>query len=241
MLLAEAASSATSLSTKGNEVAFEALRGLFNKSTIPVRSSDRMTLVGPRIPRHSSGWSAMLEHLKDGESLRVLDVGPTSSSNVNFLTGLGHSIYMADVVTEANGGDWIKAPGDDGTPSEVDLDGFFERHLDFNGRVFDVVLLWTTLDYLPERLLEPLIARLHSSLQPQARVLAFFHTKTAGPESIFYRYHVTGGDAIEMQEAERLPVRQVYTNRRIEKLFSAYASCKFFLAKDNVSEVIIVR
>lgn len=222
-------------------MAFEALRGIFNKTPAPSRSPDRMTLVGPRIPRHSSGWSAVLEHLKDSESLRVLDIGPTSPSNVNFLTGLGHSIYMADLVTEANRGEWIKSPAEDGAPSHSDLDGFFERHLDFNGRVFDVVLLWTTLDYIPESLLEPLIARLHSSLQPQGRVLAFFHTKTAGPESIFYRYHVTDGDAIEMQEAERLPVLQVYSNRKIEKLFSAYANCKFFLAKDNVSEVIIVR
>lgn len=183
----------------------------------------------------------MLKHLREADSLRVLDIGPTSPSNVNFLTGLGHSIYMADVVAEAIHGDWVRAPADDGSPSEADLDSFFERHLDFSGRIFDVVLLWTTLDYLPESLLEPMIARLHSSLQPEARVLAFFNTKTAGPESIFYRYHVTDGDAIEMQEAERLPIRQVYSNRKIEKLFSAYANCKFFLAKDNVSEVIIVR
>jgi hypothetical protein len=200
-----------------------------------------MTLVGPRIPRHSSGWGAVLKHLKDSESLRVLDIGPTSPSNVNFLTGLGHSIYMADVVIEANRNEWVKSPSDDGFPSKDDLDSFFERNMDFNGRAFDVVLLWTTLDYLPESLLEPMIARLHASLQPNARVLAFFHTKIAGPESIFYRYHVTDGDDIEMQEAERLPVRQVYTNRKIEKLFSAYSGCKFFLAKDNVSEVIIIR
>jgi len=200
-----------------------------------------MTLVGPRIPRHSSGWGAILKHLKESESLRVLDIGPTSPSNVNFLTGLGHSIYMADVVSEANRDEWAKPPGDDGFPSKTDLDSFFERNMDFNGRAFDVVLLWTTLDYLPESLLEPMIARLRASLQPKARVLAFFHTRTAGPESIFYRCHVTDGDIIEMQEAERLPVRQVYTNRKIEKLFSAYGGCKFFLAKDNVSEVIISR
>ena len=222
-------------------MAFEALRNIFNKSPVSGRPTDRMTLVGPRIPRHSSGWAAILKHLKDAESLRVLDIGPTSPSNVNFLTGLGHSIYMADVVSEANRNEWANPANDEGFPSQNDLDGFFERHMEFHGRSFDAVLLWTTLDYLPESLLEPMIARLHASLQPEARILAFFHTKTAGPESIFYRYHVADGETIEMQEAERLPVRQVYTNRKIEKLFSAYSSCKFFLAKDNVSEVIIVR
>lgn len=222
-------------------MAFESLRNIFNKSPAPSRPSDRMTLIGPRIPRHSSGWAAILKHLKGSESLRVLDIGPTSTSNVNFLTGLGHSIYMADVVIEANRNEWFNSQSEDAFTSKPELDSFFERNMDFNGRAFDVVLLWTTLDYLPESLLEPLIARLHASLHPKARVLAFFHTKTAGPESIFYRYHVTDGDAIEMQEAERLPVRQAYTNRKIEKLFSAFSGCKFFLAKDNVCEVIIIR
>jgi hypothetical protein len=225
----------------GDSLAFEALRSIFNRNPAPIRPTDRMTLVGPRIPRHSSGWSAVLKHLKDSESLRVLDIGPTSPSNVNFLTGLGHSIYMADVITEASRSEWAAADPESGVAANSDLEGFLGRHLDFNGRVFDVVLLWTTLDYLPESLLQPLIDRLHANLTPQARVLAFFHTKTAGPESIFYRYHVTDSESIEMQEAERLPVRQVYSNRKIEKLFSAYGSCKFFLAKDEVSEVIIVR
>jgi hypothetical protein len=222
-------------------VAFNALRGLFNKTSADSDSPDRSTLVGPRIPRHSTGWSALLKHLKDGESLRVLDIGPTSSSTINFLTGLGHSVYMADVVTEANRGDWTAGDAEDATATQARLEAFLDRQMDFQGRIFDVILLWTTLDYLPEVLLDPLIARLYANLQPKGLLLAFFHTKTAARESVFYRYHVTEGDSVEMQQAERLAVRQVHTNRKIEKLFSAYESCKFYLAKDNVYEVIITR
>jgi len=40
--------------------------------------------------------------------------------------------------------------GEDGKPA-WDIAGFQEQALDFAGRTFDVVLLWTTLDYLPER------------------------------------------------------------------------------------------
>jgi hypothetical protein len=57
----------------------------------------------------------------------------------------------------------------------------------------------------------------------------------------FYRYHLTPTDAIEMQHTESFPVRRVYTNRNIEKLFSAFANTRFFLAKDNLYEVIITR
>jgi hypothetical protein len=222
-------------------VAFNPIRSIFGRPASEPKSEGRATLVGPRIPRHSSGWSAMLKHLKSEEALRVLDIGPTSPSNINFLTGLGHSIYMADIVTEANHGEWAKRVDEDGASAPVDIDGFFERNMDFSGRVFDVVLLWTTLDYLPAHFLEPMIARLHASLKPKGRILAFFHTKITGPDSIFYRYHVTDSDSVEMQQAERYAVRQVHTNRKIEKLFSGYESCKFFLAKDNVYEVIVTR
>lgn len=217
------------------------LRNMFGKHSQEAHPADRITLVGPRIPRHSTGWAAMLKYLKVEESMRVLDIGPTSPSNINFLTGLGHSLYMADIVTEANRGGWLKPPSEDAPPSDADIEAFFDQHMDFGGRVFEAILLWTTLDYLPETLLVPMVNRLHASLKPGGRILAFFHIKAASEDSIFYRYHVTDGDSVEMQEALRLAVCQVHTNRKIEKLFSAYQDCKFYLAKDNVYEVIVTR
>lgn len=183
----------------------------------------------------------MLKHMREEESLRVLDIGPTSPSNINFLTGLGHSLYMADIVTEVHRGGWLQAASEEARRPEAEIEAFLEQHLDFGGRLFDVVLLWTTLDYLPEELLTPMIARLHASLKPGGRVLVFFHTKTAVPEQVFYRYHVTESDNVEMQEAQRLPISQIHTNRKIERLFAAYQSCKFYLAKDNVYEVLVTR
>ena len=54
-------------------------------------------------------------------------------------------------------------------------------------------------------------------------------------------YHVTDSDSIESQESTGYAVQRVYTNRTIEKLFETYANTKFFLAKDNLYEVIITR
>jgi hypothetical protein len=220
------------------------LRNPFKRDSEPQRTS-RTVLSGPKIPRHSSGWVAMLKHLKEEESLRVLDVGPTSSQNINFLTGLGHSVYMADVVHESitgpPGGSWIKPPEEEGAPEGFDVSGFFDQNLNFGGREFDVVLLWTTLDYIPQGLIEPLIKRLHDAVKKGGKILAIFHTKLAGPETAFCRYHLTDSDSIELQESEPHPVLRVYTNRSIEKLFSQYGGYRFFLAKDNLYEVIITR
>ena len=86
-----------------------------------------------------------------------------------------------------------------------------------------------------------MIARLHDSMNPGGRILAFFHTKMTEDERIFYRHHITAAENVEMQEAQRLAICQVHNNRNIERLFSAYQGCKFFLAKDNLAEVIVTR
>ncbi|WP_279388567.1 class I SAM-dependent methyltransferase [Acidipila rosea] len=173
--------------------------------------------------------------------MKVLDIGPTSSTNINFLTGMGHGVWMADVVDESSRKEWELPPVEEGGQPGFNTDTFFEQNLNFSGREFDVVMLWTTLDYIPDALTAPLIDRLHKSLKPGGKVLALFHSKSVGPDTAFCRYHLTPTDAIEAQESGTYPIRRVYTNRNIEKLFAAYSNYRFFLAKDNVYEVIITR
>ena len=216
------------------------LRSIFPKKE-GGKGSTPTLLSGPRIPRHSSSWSALNKHLHAESHLRVLDIGPTSPANINYLTNMGHGVWMADLVNEALRGGWELPPEEEGGQPGFNTRGFFQQNMDFGGREFDVVLLWTTLDYLPEPLVKPLIAELHAAMRPGGRVLAIFHTKTTGPETSFYRYHLTDTDSIEMQETQRFPVRRVYTNRNIEKLFSAFSNTRFFLAKDNLYEVLISR
>ena len=203
---------------------------------------DRPTLLtGPRIPRHSSGWQALLKHLREESGLRVLDIGPTSPQNINFLTNMGHSVYMADVVHEALTGGWELPPPEKGEKPAFNVKGFFEQNLNFHGREFDVVMLWATLDYIPEGLTTALVEHLQVAARPGGKVLAIFHSKMQGPYTAYCRYHLTEGAEIEMQESEPFQVQRVYTNRSIERLFAGFAGSRFFLAKDNLYEVILTR
>ena len=113
-----------------------------------------------RVPRYSSGWGQLLERMRGEESLRVLDIGPTSSTNINFVTALGHSIYLANLVEDAAKPEWM-IPQEDGSPGRFDVEGFLAAHLNFSGRGFDVVLFWDTADYLPQELLGPTLERIH--------------------------------------------------------------------------------
>lgn len=198
------------------------------------------TPAGPKVPRHSGGWGTLRKRLTNEPGLRVLDVGSTSPNNINFLTDLGNSVYMADIVEDAFSGEWQTGVDEDGKPV-WDIEGFTKQNLHFSGRTFDIVLLWTTLDYLPEALVAPVVNALYSSMAPGGQLLALFHTKLQPELSPYHRFHVTATDDVELQLVRPVTQQRALTNRNIERLFSAWSGLKQFLAKDGVSEAIIVR
>jgi SAM-dependent methyltransferase len=200
-----------------------------------------------RVPRHSSGWGQILQRMHGEESLRVLDIGPTSSGNINFITALGHSIYLGNLVEDAAKREWILPP-EDGETGRFDVDRFLAAHLDFSGRGFDIVLFWDTADYLPEELLVPVLNRLHEVMAPGGQILAMFHpppapgsVKPAVVKAEFNRYHLTEGSLIEVQRMEEYPLLHSYNNRQIERLFGEFKGFHFFLTKDNMREVVVTR
>lgn len=198
-----------------------------------------------RVPRHSSGWGQVLERMRKDESLRVLDIGPTSSGNINLITALGHSIYLANLVEEAARPEWVLHDAD-GAPAGFDVERFLDAHLNFSGRGFDIVLFWDSADYLPAPVLAPVLERIHQVMAPGGSLLAIFHSspgpgQALAPGTGFSRYHLTDTSQVNVQHVGDYPIRQTYTNRQIEKLFAAYKSYRFFLGKDNLREVIVSR
>jgi SAM-dependent methyltransferase len=190
--------------------------------------------------RPSRGWAEVLAFLKANESLRVLDFGTTSPANINFLTSLGHSVYMANVVLDANKPE-LKLPADDPSGETYNIKEFVSSSLDFSGRDFDVILLWDTSNYLPAPMVPAMFERLHAVLRPQGRMLALFHGNMEGPETAFSRYQLTDSDQLHVHHAGDYTLKQIYQMRQIEKLLAKFSSTRFFLGKDNAREVIAVR
>lgn len=189
-----------------------------------------------RTARHSSGWDALQKVLRETDGLRTLDIGPTSSTNINLLTGMGHSVYMADLVTEAQNPQWTDTL-EDGT-RRFNAEGFLDENLQLGSRVFDVVLLWDCLDFLPEAAVPATVSRIHDAMTEGGKCLVFSHIKNEGN---FSRYHLREDSSVDVQGQGDLPGRQVYTNRQIEGLFRHFSSYKFFLAKDNLREILVTR
>ena len=187
-----------------------------------------------RVPRVSSGWAALLKSLREGDGQRILDIGPTSSTNINFLTGLGHSVYMANLVSEAAAPQWKRPEPDAAFPSAE----FVEENLNFSGRRFDTVLFWDTGDYLQPGLRDAVIERVSQVMEPGGQLLAFFHVK---PASELQRYHLRDDGQVDVQYVADHPTGDVLNNRQIEKLFAGYGGHRFFLAKDDLREVLVKR
>ena len=195
---------------------------------------------GPRVPRHSGGWAMLRKRLQAEPGLRIIDVGSTSPNNINYLTDLGHSVFLSDLVHDACSENWQTGTDGEGNPI-WNIEGFLRQSLNFSGRTFDVVLLWTALDYLPEPFVAPVVAHLYGAMNSGGQVLALFHTRTHGDETAHCRFHVTATDNVEVQTGRPFPIQRAFTNRSIERLFAGWSGHKQFLAKDSVSEVIMTR
>ncbi len=197
-----------------------------------------------RPARHSRAWNDVRAHLQNSESLRVLDFGATSPANINYLTSLGHSVYMANLVQDATRPEWQKPHQPEaakGAEPEFDVDRFIATNLDFSGRDFDIILLWDTANYLPASMVPALFARLREVLRPSGRLLAFFHGRPTGPDTAFSRYQLTDSDNLVVLDSGNFPITCIYQTRQIEKFLDGYSSVRFYLGKDNCREVTAVR
>ena len=226
-------------------------RGSSGPEITPGQSSQKLT-------RRSSGLLELSRTWESAEGLCVLDLGSTSPNNIRHFTERGHRIYSEDLLTAST--DPELATKDEQGNAILDSRKFLADNLVYPAAQFDVIFCWNLPDYLDESLVKPVVGRLWSVLKPGGMLLAFFHTRDAGPDSPCHRFHIVGADTLEMQkivlrrEARRGPsgavhtaisdgfqLQRVFNNRHIENLFRDFASIKFFLARDNIREVLVVR
>jgi SAM-dependent methyltransferase len=197
-----------------------------------------------RIQRRSSGLKEFSKYISGQEGLCILDLGCTSAANISRLTGMGHKVCTEDLL-EAAYDPMLLVPDEEGKKT-IDVARFLRDSLAYERQSFDAVLCWDVPDYLPEALVKPVVERLCTLSKPGGILLAFFHTRDAGPDAPHYRYHIASEDMLQLQATARggtppLRLQRVFNNRHIENLFREFASLKFFLARDNVREVIVVR
>jgi len=203
------------------------------------QAADGDVVPGQKVIRRSTGFNEFIKAISREQGLKILDLGSTSPANITFVTGLGHGFYQGDLLRLANDKSLLIPNGNEGTT--VDVERFLRENLHFPREGFDAVMFWDLADFLPEPLVKPVIERIHYVMKPAGIMLAFFHTKDTGPDAPFYRYNIAAKDTLELQPVRGFRLQRVYQNRQVENLFRDYSSIKFFLGRDNIREMLVLR
>lgn len=187
--------------------------------------------------RHSHGLEQFSGPLHGQQGLRVLDLGGATQANVAFITNLGHKLYSDAFLRALDTAAFSSGEG----PSGAEADAFLDQALGFPEAHFDAILLWDALEFLPPAMLKATVERLFKIVKPGAYMLVFFHADEKAASVPVYSYRISSANTLHLSHREmRRPVQR-FNNRGVEKLFHRFQSVKFFLARDNLREVIVRR
>ena len=192
---------------------------------------------GTSYERHSHGLEQFFGPLHGPPGLRVLDLGGATQANVSFITNLGHKLYSDALLQSLE-----TAPRASGEGlSSAEAEAFLNHTLGFPEAHFDGILLWDALEFLPPALLKATVDRLFKIVRPGAYMLVFFHADEKAATVPVYSYRISSANTLQLTHREMRPPVQRFNNRGVEKLFHRFQSVKFFLARDNLREVIVRR
>jgi len=213
-----------------------ALKKLFKPGTAPVPE--------PKPPpvsslRRSNGLREFCVELKGQEGLRVLDLGAVCQANISFFTDQQHKVYTEDLYPVLKTTRY-RVRGDNGR-WRFDPERFLIENLNYQMLLFDAVLCWDLFDQLDETAVRPLADRLHWVTKPGGVLLSFFYTAEPGASVPVYRYRIQGPETVELLPRGQITLRRPLNNRNIENLFKDFHSLKFFLARDHLREVMVIR
>ncbi len=187
--------------------------------------------------RHSHGLEQFSGPLDRHPGLRVLDLGGATQANVSFITNLGHKIYSDAFLRAVDTAAFASGEG----PSSAEAEAFLDQALGFPEAYFDGILLWDALEFLSPAMLKATVDRLFKIARPGAYMLVFFHADDKAATVPVYSYRIASANTLHLAHREmRRPVQR-FNNRGVEKLFQRFQSVKFFLARDNLREVVVRR
>lgn len=203
-------------------------------------SSSRRTEEKKTFARQSNGLDQFFGAIRDRSSLNLIDFAGASQANVSYITSMGHRIssenFMLSLETTFGEDQFFE---NQANPQIVD--GFLQESLSFPRNEYDGALVWDSLQFMTPHLLQIAVDRLHDTLRPDSYLLAFFHANEKAREIPMYHYRIQDQKTLLLTPTGFRERAQFFNNRALEKLFHRFQSVKFFLARDNLREIIVRR
>ena len=191
--------------------------------------------------RQSHGLEQFFGAIADLQGFPVLDLAGASQLNITFITNAGFRLYSDDFVRSLEN---AFGTGEEFLANQSDPDRvarFMSMALDFPANHFCGALLWDTLQFLAQPLLQDTVDQLYEILAPGAYMFAMFHADERASAAPVYSYRIADSKNILIAaRGDRRPA-QFFNNRNIEKVFQRFHSVKFFLTRDSLREIIVRR
>jgi 2-polyprenyl-3-methyl-5-hydroxy-6-metoxy-1,4-benzoquinol methylase len=188
--------------------------------------------------RQSRGLEQFFNYVRDQTGLTILDLGGASQANVSFITNLGHRLYSVDSLRSME-----ETFGQDGADQSNAgrIEFFLRQTLDYPDDYFDGVLAWDILEHMGPALLAATLDRLYHVLKPKSYMLAFFNNDERLTTLPYHVFRIQDFNFLQVAQHGSHSPAQVFNNRALEKMFQRFESVKFFLTRENLSEVIVKR
>ena len=173
--------------------------------------------------------------------MTILDLAGANQATVTFVTNYGHRLYSDDFLAQMDDSFGNAADFYENQANPLKVARFLDNALNFPQEHFDGVLVWDTLQFLSQPLLETVMGRLRGVLRPGSCLLAVFHSEERAESIPTYSFRIADHRTISLaQRGVRRPA-QFFNNRSLERLFQDFQSVKFFLTRDHLREVIVRR
>jgi SAM-dependent methyltransferase len=190
---------------------------------------------GPEGELHAShSLPRLAQRLRSTPSARVLDLGNVVGSNLQFFIDLGCKVTADDVLRpvetlipdNGNGMPEWKGPG--------------SRRLDHPDSSFDAVLVWDLFDFVAAPEARNLSRELHRIAKPHGIVMAYFTSRETERHDPARRFRIVGYDRIEwVRIGNSRPLRHVYQNRDIERMFEGFRTHTATFLQNGTREILL--
>ncbi|MCA2970002.1 MAG: class I SAM-dependent methyltransferase [Acidobacteriaceae bacterium] len=228
----------------------EKLRNLFQPELLqPGEEASRLAAYSPpadqpvaprELTRTSNGLEQFFQALDRQDRLKILDLCGAPAT-IEFLFEQQQiprpdPFYRALELAFGDGPDYL-----DRQLEEDRVQIFTEHTLDHKEGEFDAVLLWDCLQYLRPELLGPVLEQIRAITRPGAPLFAIFHADDRAEEIPVFSYQIQARNQLYLAERDRRRPAQYFSNQTIEGIFRNFGPRKFFLARDQMREVLIWR
>jgi cyclopropane fatty-acyl-phospholipid synthase-like methyltransferase len=194
----------------------------------PSAGAEAVTQTSHALPRLS-------HRLSMAGRARILDLGSVMGGNLQFFIDLGCKVTADDLLKpvetvlpdpgDKSGADW-KEPGG--------------PRLQYPADAFDAVLVWDYFDFLGPEQARGFSRDLHRIIKAGGIVMAYFTSRETERREPTRRYRIVGPDKIEWIPAGvTRPLRHVYQNRDIERMFEGFRTHFAVVLRNGTREILL--